>query len=104
MEFNREEWVNYPYWGEHYPRQQIYTYSFFTEEKEKKMSLIKKYLNQKKNDNDRKAIDLGVIGEDGILTPEGKDLLLMILLEDKDIRAKFDDAVAKLSENEKEEE
>lgn len=101
MEFNREEWINYPtYWGEHYPSQQVYTYKFVEEEKEKTMSLTKKYLNQKKNDNDKKAIELGVMNEDGTLTSEGKELLLAILLEDKDIRAKFDKVVESLLEEE----
>lgn len=66
---------------------------------EEKMSLAKKYLHEKKKEEDKKAIELGALYEDGTLTEEGKDLLLNILLSDPKIREQFDKVLKDIDES-----
>lgn len=68
---------------------------------EDEMSLTKKYLFNKKSAKDRVAIEQGALNEDGTLTEQGKDLLLNLLLQDKDIRTKFDLALSVAEDEEK---
>lgn len=68
--------------------------------KEKTMELSKAYKFNKKCKEDRRAIDLGALTEDGFLTCEGKDLLLNILLSDPKIREQFDKALEDIDESE----
>ena len=105
MEVRDDVWINwekYNYNEYTYPEKTntTYAYKFLHEPEEEKMTLTKQYLHQKKNSNDRKAIELGVMDDDGILTSSGKELLLTILLEDKEIRSKFDKVVESLLEEE----
>lgn len=74
-------------------------YKTFNNE-EDNMSIAKKYANKNRDKKLQKAIEKGLIGEDGVLTCEGKALLLQILLDDKEIKNKFFDAVEELSEDE----
>lgn len=57
--------------------------------KEKEMTLAKKYLFNKKSANEKYAIEQGALDEDGLLTEEGKDFLLNLLLQDEDIKKRF---------------
>lgn len=68
-------------------------------EKENQMSLAKKYVNKNRNKLERRAIEEGLIREDGTLTGEGKDLLLQILLDDKEIKDKFFQAINELTKD-----
>lgn len=76
--------------------------TFETNNKEEKMSLAQQYLHEKKNENDKSAIEVGAMNDDGTLTYEGKDLLLNILLTDPKIREQFDKAIELLKEDEEE--
>lgn len=67
--------------------------------KEKIMELSKAYKFNKKCKEDRRAIDLGALTEDGLLTCEGKDLLLNILLSDPKIREQFDKVLEDIDES-----
>lgn len=70
-------------------------------EKENKMSLAKKYIFNKKDESDKQAIKQGALDEDGTLTEQGKDLLLNLLLQDKDIRTKFNLALTTIAKDDK---
>ena len=78
----------------------VYKYETKFFDEEENMSLVKKYVNKSRDKKEQKAIEKGLIGEDGVLTCEGKALLLQILLDDKEIRNKFFNAVEELSEDE----
>lgn len=67
---------------------------------EDKMNLSKAYKFNDKCDEDRRAIDMGALTEDGLLTCEGKDLLLNILLSDPKIREQFDKVLKDLDADE----
>ena len=75
-------------------------YKTSLDDKEEKMSLAQRYLHEKKSATDRLAIDMGVLNEDGTLTCEGKDFLLNLLLQDKDIRTRFDLALGVVKKEE----
>lgn len=72
------------------------TYSF---NKEDKMSLAEEDIFNKKNKADKQAVEQGALNKDGLLTEQGKDLLLNLLLQDKDIRTKFDLALATIGKD-----
>ena len=83
------------------PTEYKWEYKTFNLEEEK-MELSKAYKFNKKCDEDRRAIDLGALTEDGLLTCEGKDLLLNILLSDPKIREQFDKVLKELDKDEEE--
>lgn len=89
-----DDWINNPWddWIEriNQPRKYEYhTYIYEPEKEEKKVSLIKRYVENKRDDDENLAIKMGAFNGDGTLTQEGKDLLLQLLLEDKAIKEKF---------------
>lgn len=67
--------------------------------KEDDMSITKKYANRNRDKKLQKAIDSGLIKEDGVLTSEGINLLSQILFEDEEIKKKFLDAVEEFTED-----
>ena len=69
--------------------------------KEDKMSLAEEYIFNKKNEADKQAVKQGALNKDGLLTEQGKDLLLNLLLQDKDIRTRFDLALATIEKDDK---
>ena len=70
---------------------------------EDEMSLIKEYKRAKLNEEEKKARDWGALTEDGTLTECGKDLLLNLLLEDKEIHDKFIKAIDQIDKESDEE-
>lgn len=77
------------------------SYSSYSSNKEDKMSLAEEYIFNKKNEADKQAVKQGALNKDGLLTEQGKDLLLNLLLQDKDIRTKFDLALATIEKDDK---
>lgn len=69
-------------------------------EKEEPMSLTKEYKHDQQSKENKLAIDLDALNEDGTLTAEGKDLLLNILIDDPEIRKKFDKALSDIMKEE----
>lgn len=77
-------------------------YKIAVKNKEEKMSLVQQYLHKQKNENDKVAIEVGAMNDDGTLTCEGKELLLNILLTDPKIREQFDKAIELLKKDKEE--
>ncbi len=73
----------------------------YSSNKEDKMSLAEEYIFNKRNEADKQAVKQGALNKDGLLTEQGKDLLLNLLLQDKDIRARFDLALATIEKDDK---
>ena len=85
----------------YYPRQyENYQPITIFNEKEEPMSLTKEYKHDQQSKENKLAIDLDALNEDGTLTAEGKDLLLNILLDDPEIRKKFDKALSDIMKEE----
>lgn len=66
------------------------------EKEEEDMGLTKQFKFENKTEEDKKAIELEALKDDGTLTEAGKDLLLNILLAEPDIREKFDNAISQI--------
>ena len=67
-------------------------------DKEEEMTPTKKYLFNKKSASEKHAIKLGVLDKDGLLTEQGKDFLLNLLLQDEDINKRFYSALTSIKE------
>ena len=78
----------------------VYTEYKTFNDKEDDMSIAKKYANKNRDKKLQKAIDNGLIREDGVLTSEGISLLSQILFEYTETKKKFLDAVEELTESE----
>ena len=76
------------------------TYKFIHDEGEKMSNLAKKYVNKNRDADEQRAIDEGLLGEDGLLTEAGKNLLFQILFAKH--KTEFLKEVKELSEIDKE--
>lgn len=90
------DWVTYGPSGDKFTYTEYKTFN----NKEDGMSIAKKYVNKNRDKKLQKAIDNGLIKENGVLTLEGINLLSQILFEDEEIKKKFLDAVEDLTESE----
>ena len=74
------------------------TFTNDNKNKEEEMTPTKKYLFNKKSAKEKHAVELGVLDEDGLLTEDGKDFLLNLLLEDEHIKNIFYNALHSIKE------
>lgn len=73
-------------------------YEFNYDEENEMPNLVKKYINKNRNGDEQRAIDEGLLEENGVLTQAGKDLLLQILFEKN--KAEFLKETKELTEKE----